>query len=668
MGSNGGAAGGQRHTQVSQDCLEERVRTYNVTFLPEGKTVQAAAGKSLLDAAMAAGVSLRNVCQGDGICGKCRVLVKSGSVSGQPDMFLTRNDIQRGVALACRTLVENTDVVVEVPQESRVDGAPQLAFEDAVRYGGTAEAGMPGALFQHDPLVHKEYLHLEPPSPGDNMPDLERLYRALRRNHDIPTIQAGLSVLKRLPGVLRKSDWKVTVVTGQRGGTVEVIDVEPGDTSRANCAVAVDLGTTTVVAHLVDPITSETLATKAKYNSQIPHGDDVIARMMYASSPENLARLQALAVNDINDLIAAMVVECHRRLADVTFVVCAGNTTMIHLLLGLDPGNIRRDPYVPCVAVPPAIRAAEIGIKVNPRGLLMALPGVSSYVGSDVVADVLACRMTTTKSLSLLIDMGTNGELVIGNEEWLMCCSASAGPAFEGGGISCGMRATDGAIEQIRLGKRGVVESCRVVGGGKPLGICGSGLIDAVGELLKAGCIDRRGRFVANVCGSRLRESENGGLEFVLVPGEDTSLGRDIVLTEPDISNLIHTKGSIYMAAECLLAHAGLSFDDMENLYIAGGFGSYLNIERGIAIGLLPDVDRSRFHVVGNGSVQGAKTALLSRDALRYMQDRIVGITTDFDLSSDHTYMNGYSSCLFLPHTDIEKFPSQKKIAEEVAV
>ncbi len=633
------------------------MKTYSVTFLPDEKTVQAAAGKSILEAAIVAGIPINSVCGGEGVCGKCRVHVKSGKVEAEPNGFLTRREIQRGMALACHTYIHG-DVVVEVPLESRISGLPQLASEDAIRFGRISERVGEGAAFAHDPLAAREYLELPEPSLTDNIADQERIYRELSRRREIPAMQMGLAILQKLPELLRESGWKVTALLGYRGGTTEVMEIEPGDTSARHLGIALDVGTTTVVAHLVDLRSSETLATKAKYNSQISLGDDVISRIMYSKTAERLKQLRDLVVNDINDLITGLVMDAKAKFHDVAYIVCAGNTTMVHLLLGLNPANIRREPYVPCAAMPPVIRAAEIGVKINPRGLLMALPCVSSYVGGDVVADVLVTGMTDSEDLSLLIDLGTNGELVIGNSEWLVCCSASAGPSFEGGGITCGMRATTGAIEHISLLPDGKIAEYSVVGGGKPVGICGSGLIDAIAELLRIGCIDRRGRFVKGECGRRLREAETGEREFIIFSGKATALGKDIVLTEPDISNLIHSKGSIYMAAECLMAHVDMTFNDVMHIYIAGGFGNYLDIERAVEIGLLPDVERSRFHFVGNGSVQGAKMALLSQDALTYLQVRIAGAMTDFELSSDHKYMNEYSSCLFLPHTNIEKFPS----------
>lgn len=641
------------------------METYSVTFQPDGVTVEAARGKSLLEVAAAAGVAVNAVCGGDGVCGKCRVIVKSGKVTAKPNIFLDRLDIQRGVALACQTYVDG-DVVVEVPSESRVGGIPQLASEDAIRYGRVSELVGEAAVFPHNSLARKEYLDLPVPGKDDNTSDQERIFGALRRKQDIPIMQMGLSVLRDVASVLRASNWQVTALLGHRGGTVEVIEVCSDDTSGRNYGVAVDLGTTTVVAHLVDLNSSQTLATKAKYNSQVSFGDDVIARMMYAATGDGRRKLRDALVSDVNDLITALVSDARVKLQDVNFVICAGNTTMTHFLYGLSPENIRKDPYVPSMSYPPTVRAAEVGVKINARGLLAALPSVASYVGGDVLADVLVTGMTESDEVSLLIDMGTNGELVLGNSDWMVCCSASAGPAFEGGGISCGMRATNGAIEHILLDEEGRVKKAGVVGGGKPLGLCGSGIIDAVGELLRTGCIDRRGRFMSDKCRSLLREAESGDKEFVLFYGRDTALGRDIVVSEADISNLIHTKGSIFMATECLLDHVGLESTDIKHVYIAGGFGNYLQVEQAIGIGLLPDLDPGLFQCVGNGSVQGAKMALLSAEAHEYIKDRIASCMTYLELSTYHKYMNEYSSTLFLPHTDIEKFPSLMAKSEAV--
>ncbi|MBT3295946.1 MAG: DUF4445 domain-containing protein [Verrucomicrobia bacterium] len=633
------------------------MKTYTATFLPENKTVTAVKGKSLLEAAAVAGIRINSICAGDGVCGKCRVLVKSGKVTAKPNMFLTRREIQRGMALACQTYVAG-DVIVEVPLESRSGAAPILAPEDALRYGRESEWIDDEARFRRQPLSRKLFVELPPPTLDDALCDQERLFRELRKHQDIPVMQMGLTILKQLPAVLRDSDWKITVLLGRRGDTLEVVDIEAGDTTGSHFGLAVDLGTTTLVAQLVDLCNGATVSTQAKYNSQAACGEDVIARMMCANDPARREELKQMVVDDINDLLNALLLDSGAKAHDVTYVMCAGNTVMTHLLLGLDPANIRRDPYIPSVSEPPVIRASEIGLGINPRGLLAVLPCIASYVGGDVVAGVFFSGMASSDDVSLLIDMGTNGEVVLGNREWQVCCSASAGPSFEGGGITCGMRATNGAVERMDLESGGRVTRCDVVGGGKPLGLCGSGLIDLVGELQRVGCIDRKGRFVHNACGDRLRKDETGALEFVLFSTDETVLGREITLSEADIRNLIHSKGSIYMACECLLTYVDMTFSDLAHIYVAGGFGSYLEVPKAIRLGLLPDVDHERFQFIGNASLQGARMALLSQDALAFIREKIGASMTYLDLSSSPQYMNEYSSCLFLPHTDLERFPS----------
>ena len=642
------------------------MKTFTVTFLPEEKSVEVAPGKTIMEAAIAAGVPINSICGGDGVCGKCRVIIRSGKVTAEPNEFLTRREIQRGVALACQTYPD-ADVVVEVPLESRVDAVPRLAAEDAARFAPVSQWVGEGAPYAYEPLSRKDYLELPLPTLDDSVSDQERIYRELRRRRDIPIMQTGLAILRQMPTLLRASNWRVAVTTGQRGGTVEVLQIEPGDTSSRNYGVAVDVGTTTVDAHLVDLASSETVGAQAKYNSQISYGEDVISRIMYANTDEKLHTLRQCVVNDINDLIAALTVETKTRLQDITYVVCAGNTTMTHLLLGLEVANIRREPYIPSTSFAPVIRAAEVGIKINARGLLGVIPCVASYVGGDLVADVLVSGMIDSDEVSMLVDMGTNGEIVMGNRDWLACCSASAGPAFEGGGITCGMRATHGAIEHIAFEKGCQVAGCGVIGGGKPLGLCGSGLIDLVAELLRVGCIDRTGRLIAEACGARL--SRNGeGAEFVVLPGAGTALGRDIIITEADIASFIRAKGAIYTAAEALLRHTELDFTDVQHVYVAGGFGNYLDVRKAIRIGLLPDLPIERFQFIGNGSLQGAKMALLSRQALEVIEMKIAPNMTHFELSTDPQFMNEFTGSLFLPHTNIEKFPSVEIEHSEVAL
>lgn len=636
--------------------------TYNVTFLPAKRKVSVGGDKTLLEAAESAGVKINSVCGAEGLCGRCKVRVCSGEVWAPPTPHLSREEIQQGYVLAC-TALARSDSVIDVPVETRLEGAPHLTKDEALRFGSTRVLTGRQPRHVHGPLARKYALSLPPPTLEDNIGDTERVFRELRRDLDIPIMQMGLAQIKCLSALLRESDWKVTVTLGQRGGTVEVMQVEGGDTSSRSFGVAVDIGTTTVVAHLVDLNTSETVGRQASYNSQIQYGEDVISRIMSAENREKLARLSASVIQDINDLVTELVKASGVSLHDVVVVMCAGNTAMMHLLMEIDPRSIRVEPYVPAVAVPPVVRAAEVGIKINPRGLLAYAPAVACYVGGDVVADALVAGMGSLDELSLLIDMGTNGELVVGNKDWLVCCSASAGPAFEGGGISCGMRATNGAIERLSMRQQCEVTAYSVIGGGKPVGLCGSGLIDAIAEMLNNGCMERNGTLTASGKGcGRLREGDNG-LEFVLLDASQTATGKDIFISQADVRNFIRAKGAIYHAAECLLSRMELDFTDLQNVFISGGFGNYVDVHKAIMIGLLPDLPRERFQFIGNGSVEGAKMMLLSRQAMAEAQT-IASRMTYIELSSDPKFMNEYTSALFLPHTHLEKFPSVRGVAE----
>jgi uncharacterized 2Fe-2S/4Fe-4S cluster protein (DUF4445 family) len=470
-------------------------------------------------------------------------------------------------------------------------------------------------------------------------------------------MQTGLKNIRRLPSICRSGDWKVTATLGQRGGTVEVIEIEEGDTSARNCGVAVDVGTTTVVAHLIDLGASKILATDAMYNSQITFGEDVITRLIYAKEEVGgRERLHQAIIGNINTLITNTVAAADVNIQDVTCVLCAGNTTMMHFLLDLDSSHIRHEPYIPAATLLPPARAIEVGIQINPRGLLYAVPCVSSYVGGDIVSGVLASNIYRAQDLSMLIDVGTNGEIVIGNDEWMMCCSASAGPAFEGGEVKFGMRATHGAIEKVKVFDGGERVETVVIADEKPRGICGSGLIDVISELRREGVINRTAQFSDPGFCSRLRRTDDG-IEFVLAYADETAIDRDIVITQPDINNLVRSKGAVYAGASVLMKSMDLTFENLKHLFIAGGFGNYLDLPGAVAIGLLPDIPLSKVKFIGNSSLSGAKLAILSREALGEVE-KIAQKMTYIDLSSNTKFMDEYSSALFLPHTNLELFPS----------
>ncbi len=637
--------------------------TYTVTFTPDGNKVQVEAGSTILEAANKAGVYVNSLCGGDGVCGKCRVIVQEGQVRGAATDFLTREEIQKGYILACQGHVES-DLVVEVPEESRLHERVEVGDREEDRFSQTFLQERYDA--ELCPLVRKHYLELAEPSLENNIADLERLTHALSKKVETPEFQMGLKVTQRLATVLREGQWKVTATTATRGSLTEILDVDPGDTTRRSMGVAVDIGTTTVAAHLIDLTNARTLAAASKYNSQIGYGSDVIRRIMYASNNESgLKDLQEAIVGDLNDLIGQLLGKHRLGFGDITLVAAAGNTTMMHLLAGISPDWIRREPYVGVAYQPPPFRAAEIGIQINPRGLLYCLPSVAAFVGADISAGVLATGMHKSDEMMMLLDIGTNGEVAIGNREFIVCASTSAGPAFEGAESEAGMRATRGAIDHVKLFDRKRKASYSTIGGEAPRGICGTGYIDLLSEMMGVGLINKSGRLQFDGC-ERVRKSDRGVAEYVIVDARESSIDRDVVVTQEDIENLVRAKGAIYAGARVVLNSLGMTFGDLAKVMVAGAFGNYLNLDSAITIGLLPDVPTEKLHFVGNTSITGAKLSALSRE--KYAEVRqIAGGMTYFELSTDRTFMDQFSSACFLPHTDIEEFPTVKNRIEQAS-
>lgn len=655
-----------------------------VTFKPENTATRAQAGERLLDVASHVGIDINNLCGGQGVCGSCRVRISQGKVqtTGKHIGFLDKKDLEAGYVLACQTHILEEDVEVYIPPESRIEEEQILTQYDtpfdwtrhsrpSAKYGKRAPTakgilsyedpctlGEPGPEAENipgfNPLCRKYYLELPPPTLEDNLSDLDRIYRELHRIDPEINPQAHFSCIWGLANMLRENDWKVTTTVYMRDFGLPLIRaLEPGDSSCRNYGVAIDVGTTTIVAQLVDLRSGSAVGVEASHNRQAHYGEDVISRMIYACGRGGQSSLNEAVISTINTLIGHLVKGAGIRHEDITCIVAAGNTTMTHLLLDLEPCNIRIAPYIPMANRLPLFHTVELGLRTHSKATLHCLPCVSSYIGGDITSGVLACGMSENPELSALIDVGTNGEIVIGNNEWLVCCSASAGPAFEGGGIKCGMRATKGAIEKIWIDGSQVLY--QTIGGTKPRGLCGSGLIDAIAELVAEGIIDQSGKF-ADLGHPRVRLTDDG-MVFVIAAETQTESGDPVVVTEDDIGNLIKSKGAILAAMKVLLENLGMSFNDLKKIYVAGGFGAHLDIEKSVFLGLLPDIARDRIQFIGNSSLAGAKLALLSLEAFQKAED-IARRMTYFELSVHPEFMNEFVAALFLPHTQMDLFPT----------
>ena len=633
---------------------------HKVNFLPDANEVKVEGGTTLMEAAEKAGVYINSLCGGKGVCGRCRVQVIDGKIKADKHSisFLSKEEIKEGYVLACQTKV-SSDMEVVIPPESRLEEEQILMEGAVVDYSQPEKVSVakapadPMSLFE--PVGQKIYLELKEPSPEDNISDIDRVIRGLRKRTDYQGFEVSLRCLQGLASKLRGNEWKVTPTIEKHCDIWRISRIEPGDTTDRNYGVAIDIGTTTIVAQLVHLKSGNVIGVAGSHNLQAHYGEDVISRMVFACDREGgVDPLHNAVIKNINDLIKTLSHEKGIHTEDITAIVAAGNTTMSHLFLSLIPCSIRLDPYVPTASVYPQVRARDLYIDINPEGIVETIPGVASYVGGDIVAGILACGIADRPETRVLIDVGTNGEIAIGNNEWMVCCSASAGPAFEGGGIRSGMRATRGAVEKIVINNGKL--SYKTIGKGKPRGICGSGLIDCVYELARNHIIDQDGKFNLSANHDRLVEKE-GENQFVVAFSDETETGKDLTVSESDISNLIRSKGAVFAAIKSLMDYVGLNFEDIDTFYVAGGFGSYLDIPKAIGIGLVPDIDPKRIQFIGNSSLMGARMALLSSHAFE-RTIHIAKSTTNIELSTYQPFMDEYVAALFLPHTDKKLFPS----------
>jgi uncharacterized 2Fe-2S/4Fe-4S cluster protein (DUF4445 family) len=441
-------------------------------------------------------------------------------------------------------------------------------------------------------------------------------------------------------------------------GKTEIVNVQPGDTSERIYAIAMDIGTTTIYGQLIDLKTGEVLAEKGDFNGQISYGEDVISRIVFAEKAGGLEQLQKVVAETINKIVVGIVRRSKVDPDDIAAITLAGNTTMTQLLLKINPRYIRRSPYVPASTLYPPIRAVDIGLELGDHVTALVYPAVSSYVGGDIVAGVMGSGMYRDEPLTLFMDIGTNAEIVIGNRDWLACAACSAGPAFEGGGIKFGMRAAKGAIEDFSLDPMTWEPMLMTIGNVRPKGICGSGLIIMIAVMFELGLIDNLGKFNRDLATDRLRE-DNGVWEYVLAWAGETQIDRDIALTEIDIENLIRAKGAIYSGCMTLLAEVGMDMSVIDRIILAGGFGSYVDLEKAMTIGLLPEIDPAKVTFIGNSSLMGAKMSSLTNRIRRDVVE-VTRSMTNFELSETPSYMDNYVAALFLPHTDMAQFPRLK--------
>ena len=637
-----------------------------VTFQIQGGTpveIECNAGDNLLELARRANVAIDAPCSGNGSCGKCRVQLLSGELESLPSRHITPEEYEAGWRLSCNCKVVG-DCTVLVPDiasayQSRMKTADLSSPEEVAIFQETQEQLKESGIVFENPFLSLE-LTMTEPTLEDTMPDNERLTRAIREQLEVETVEIPFCVMEKLASTLRREQFHVRVKGEKQGNTFRCMEITGAqDSVIAGCAI--DIGTTTVTMVLVDLESGKILAKGSSGNGQIRYGADVINRIIQQAKPGGRKSLQdAIIKETLTPIIANLCRSAGISARSILRLSVGANTTMNHLFVGVDAEPVRMEPYIPSFFSWEGLKAGDLKLPANPLAPVIIAPNIGSYVGGDITAGTLATGLWDSDEMSLFIDLGTNGEIVFGNRDFMMSCACSAGPAFEGGDISCGMRATDGAIEACVLDKDTMEPTLTVVGDAeqKPVGICGSGIIDIISELFRCGIINAKGLFVRE--GSRVQRDEHGMGRFVLATSEESETGREISINEVDIDNFIRAKGAIFSAIHTLLEAVDMDSSMIDRVYVAGGIGSGINMKNSVNIGMLPDVELEKFRYIGNSSLSGAYAMVMSDAAVEKCTQLATNMTY-LELSTHPGYMDNFVAACFLPHTDARMFPNSRQ-------
>ena len=634
-----------------------------VTFQVEGANpvvIECNAGDNLLELARRANVAIDAPCSGNGSCGKCRVKLIEGEVETIPSRHITAEEYEAGWRLSCNCKVIS-DCVVFVPDiasayQSRMKTA-DLSSPKEIAIFEECQENLRQSGIEFTNSFRSVVVEMDEPTLDDTMPDNERLVWAIRSALGVENVKIPFAVMVKLASTLRLHHFKVCVKGELQGDTFLCMEIcDPADTAIVGCAI--DIGTTTVTMVLADLATGKLLAKGSSGNGQIRYGADVINRIIEQGKNGGKKKLQdAIVKETLNPIIANLCKAAGINARSILRLCVAANTTMNHLFVGVDAESVRMEPYIPSFFAWEGMLAGDLKLPANPLAPVIIAPNIGSYVGGDITAGTLAASLWDRDEMSLFIDLGTNGELVFGNRDFMMSCACSAGPAFEGGDISCGMRATDGAIEACRIDKETMEPTLTIVGdaGQRPVGICGSGIIDIISELFRCSIINARGLFDRE--GERVKRDAHGMGRYVLATAEESETGREIAINEVDIDNFIRAKGAIFSAIETLLNSVDMTPECIDKVYVAGGIGSGINMRNSVNIGMLPDVELEKYQYIGNSSLTGSYAMVMSDEAIAKCTELGANMTY-LELSTYPGYMDSFVAACFLPHTDSSLFPN----------
>ena len=621
------------------------------------------AGDNLLELARRANVAIDAPCSGNGSCGKCRVKLIAGEVETIKSRHITDEEFDAGWRLSCNCKVVG-DCTVFVPDiasayQSRMKTA-DLSSPKEIAIFEDCQAQLKDSGIAFENKYRAVVLQMAEPTLDDTMPDNERLTWAIQEALGVENVKLPFSVMRKLAATLRAYNFHICVKGQLQGDTFFCMEIcDPADTAIVGCAI--DIGTTTVTMVLTDLTTGKLLAKGSSGNGQIRYGADVINRIIEQSREGGRKKLQDAIIKETLTPIIANLCRTAKISAQSILCFCiASNTTMNHLLLGVDADPVRMEPYIPSFFAWEGLVAGDLKLPANPLAEVRLAPNIGSYVGGDITAGTLATGLWDSDEMSLFIDLGTNGEIVFGNRDFMMTCACSAGPAFEGGDISCGMRATDGAIEACEIDKETMEPTLTVVGeaGQKPVGICGSGIIDIISELFRCGIINARGMFARE--GKRVGRDAHGMGRYILATAEESETGREVSINEVDIDNFIRAKGAIFSAIDTMLSTVDMTPECIDRVYVAGGIGSGINMKNSVNIGMLPDVDLTKYRYIGNSSLTGAYAMVMS-DQANAKCNALMTNMTYLELSTHPGYMDAFVAACFLPHTDASLFPNSKQ-------
>ena len=618
-----------------------------VTFEPEGRRVRVAPGTSIFQAAREVGVGIRSECAEEGTCGKCKVIVKNKNAANEvtdTEMeHLSSREINSGYRLACRTIIKQ-NITVMVPEETRI-GKRKIQITGLER---------PVPL---NPSVKKFHVVLSKPTLSDVRPDFERLLDSIKKEHGYKELEVNYELLKELPDILRNANWDLTVTILN---DYVIIAAEAGDTSNKLLGLAIDVGTSKIVGYVVDLMTGQTVGVGSIENPQVMYGEDVISRITFAmGSNEKLRVLQKLAVEGINDVLHEACTQANADPNNIYEATIAGNTAMHHFLLAIQPKYLAFSPYTPAVRKSTKVKAEKLGIKISRNGNVHVLPVIAGFVGADAVGDVLSSGIHESAELSLLLDIGTNTEAFVGNADDILSCSCASGPAFEGAHIKHGMKAVTGAIEKVRILPDTYDVEYETIDNVKPVGLCGSAMVDIVAEMLKNGIINHHGRLNRDIETPRLKTVDKIP-EFVLAWENETATEKEITVTQKDIGEIQLAKAAMFTGCSILMKRKNVKKENFDRVFIAGAFGNYINPVNAKFIGLVPDVPTEKIKFVGNTAVTGAKMVLVSREA-RETAEALSKRIRYLELAADPSFSSEFSQALFFPHRDLDRFPSVRK-------